>query len=118
MGNLLQVLNSALTTLSRWLLRAVVVLAGLVFGLSLLAAGVVVGLGVLLWSLVRGRRPTVLQFRRFTQARWGGFAGAPFAQPAKPQGEVIDIEAREVSPQGEAQRRPVEPAPPALRRER
>lgn len=114
----MQVLNTALTTLSRWLLRAVVVLAGLVFGLSLLAAGVVVALGVLLWSLVRGRRPTVLQFRRFTQARWGGFAGAPFAQPGSPRGEVIDIEAREVSSEGQPRRGPVEPAPPVLRRDR
>ena len=117
MGNLLQVLNSALTTLSRWLLRAVAVLAGLVFGLSLLAAGVVVALGVVVWSLVRGRRPAGLQFRRFTQARWGGFTGAPFAQPGASRGEVIDIEAREVSPEG-GTRGPVEPAPPVLRRER
>lgn len=117
MSNLFDGVSKALATVSGWLLRAVVIVAGLVFGLSLLVAGIVLALGVTVWSLLRGRRPQVVQFRRFTAGRWppGMGPGAPFGgRPAgRPSGDIVDIEVRDVTPgsQGAA-------PPPQIRQDR
>jgi hypothetical protein len=112
----MQGVSDAMATVSRWLVRAVVLAAGLVFGLSLLVAGLVLALVVTVWSLLRGRRPTVVQFRRFSARSWTtGFGGMPpgfGATPRQRGGEVIDIEAREVG----APRAPEGP-PPAVPRD-
>lgn len=63
--------------------------AGLVFAAVLLVAGLVFTMLLLVWSLVRGRRPRMVKFR--TAPGFGAFGGAP-----RPQGDVVDIEAREV----------------------
>jgi hypothetical protein len=74
------------------ILRTVLRLALLVFGallmLAALAAGLLLASGAVLWALVRGRKPARDAFRaRFEQAR----------RTARPRGEVIDVEVREVS---------------------
>lgn len=71
------------------LLRFLLVAAGMVFAAVLLVAGLAVTMLLLVWSLVRGRRPRVVKFR--VDPGFGAFRGA-----ARPQGEVVDIEAREV----------------------
>lgn len=108
MSKLLDGVSNALSTVTRWLLRAAVIVAGLVFGLSLLVAGVVLALGVTVWSLLRGRRPQGVLFRRFSAGRWppgvaGMGPGAPFSgRPAARQPvEIVDIEARDVTPGGQ-----------------
>jgi len=67
------------------LLRLLVITLGLVFAAVLLAAGLVFTVLLLVWSLLRGRRPRVVKFRvnpGFDAPRGGG--------------EVVDVEAREV----------------------
>ncbi len=71
------------------LLRLLVIAAGLVFAAVLLVAGLAFTLLLLVWSLVRGRKPRVVKFRvdpGFGMRR----------ETAQPQGDVVDIEAREV----------------------
>lgn len=97
--------------------RFVLAVASLLLVLVLVAVGATVFIGVLLWSLLRGRKPTLhtAAFRRAGQA-FGGGAGSPFggqfggrsAGPfgtapgasgvRQPQGEVVDVEVREVTP--------------------
>ena len=66
-----------------FVLRVVVVLAGLVFAASMLVAGVVVALVFVLRSVLAGKRPAGVRWRM------GPRAGARHA-------DVVDVEAREV----------------------
>jgi hypothetical protein len=70
-------------------MRLLVIAAGLVFAAVLLFAGLVFTLLLLVWSLLRGRRPRVVKFRVDP-----GFG--PRRGTAPSGGEVVDIEAREV----------------------
>lgn len=81
------------------LLRLVLVLAGLAFGAVVLVAGLVLATFIVIWSLLRGRRPQLMRFRMRPGAHFGGpRGGAAFGgmgrSPAP--GEVVDIEAREI----------------------
>lgn len=74
--------------------RLLLAVASLVLFLALLVVGLAIVAGVLLWSLIRGRKPVLhtATFKRASQygARaWGG---------RQPQGEVVDVEVREVTP--------------------
>lgn len=71
-------------------LRLLLVLAGLVFGAVLLVAGLVFAVLVVVWSLLRGRRPKVVRFRMNPGVPFGGMR-----RPAA-SADVVDIEAREV----------------------
>ncbi len=77
-----------------FVLRVVVALATLVLVLCLLSVAVVSMLGLLLWSLIRGRRPKVdlSGFARARQFR----AGAGFARARAASADVVDVEVREV----------------------
>lgn len=77
-----------------FLLRAVVVLAGLVFAASMLAAGVVLALVFVVRRLLGGQRPTAVRWR-MGSARWFGHGAAARAS-ARHAAEVVDVEAREV----------------------
>ncbi len=74
------------------LLRLALVAVGLVFAGLLLAAGLVFTVVLVLWSLLRGRRPQVRRFRVDPRSPFAGMRPGP----AAPQGDVVDIEAREV----------------------
>jgi hypothetical protein len=74
------------------LLRVVLGLVGLVFTLGLVTVGLVAGSALVAWTLLRGRRPQGL---RFDMRRGGVFDGA--RRRTAPRGEVVDIEAREVT---------------------
>lgn len=100
---------NALSTLFSIAARLVLAVASLVLFLVVLAAGLVIFGGVLLWSLIRGRRPTLhtAAFQRAAQFRAQAFRGGrgpfpggmPGGMPGTgraPQGEVIDAEVREV----------------------
>lgn len=81
--------------------RAIALLLGLVLALSgfiLMVGALLVGLalaaGLTLWALLRGRRPPPVQFRwRGGMAR-GTRAGQ--AAPPRAQGEVVDVQVREI----------------------
>jgi Flp pilus assembly protein TadB len=76
------------------LLRLVLVGVGLVFGLMALLAGLVLAFWLIVWSVLRGRKPTVQRFRMNPSQPFGGM-GAGMRRKA-PAGDVVDIEAREV----------------------
>lgn len=90
---------SVISALFSFVARVVLALATLVLVLALLSLAVFSMLGLLLWSLIRGRRPTVdlSGFARARQFR----AGAGFARPRAASGasaDVVDVEVREVRP--------------------
>jgi hypothetical protein len=72
------------------LLRLVMVVVGLAFGLLAVLFGLVLAFWLIVWSLLRGRKPKVQRFRMNAGQPFGGM------RPRAPQGEVVDIEAREV----------------------
>jgi hypothetical protein len=67
------------------LLRLLMIAIGLVFAAVLLGAGLVFTVLLVGWSLLRGRRPSRVQFRVHP-----GFDAPPG------RGEVVDVQAREV----------------------
>lgn len=75
-----------------FVVRLVLVIATVIIVLSLMAVALVTMVVVILWSLLTGRKPKidVSGFARARQFR----AGRPGA--AKPMGEVVDVEVREV----------------------
>jgi len=75
--------------LFRFLIRALILIAGAVIGLGLFLFAVVAFAVVLLGSLLTGRKPNA-QFR-VNQNPW-----ARRRTPASSAGDVVDIEAREV----------------------
>ncbi|WP_140631535.1 hypothetical protein [Methylibium rhizosphaerae] len=82
-----------------FLLRVVVLLAGLVFAASMLVAGVVVALVFVLRSLLAGKRPASVRWRmasgsRGRSAPWFQTAGARHS--GADMGDVVDVQAREV----------------------
>lgn len=82
-----------MSALINFVLRVVFTLATVVLVLGLMGVAIVTMLGLVIWSLLRGRKP-VLDTSGFARAR--NFRAGP-RQAAKPMGEVIDVEVREVS---------------------
>lgn len=94
---------SALITV---VLRLVLAVATAILVLGLMALALATFLGLSLWSLIRGRRPTVdlSGFARARSFRAGaGFGAQPGGRGARMNpADVVDIEAREVREAGEA----------------
>lgn len=87
------------------LLRGVLLIAGAVFALAVLAAGLIAAVGVVLWALLRGRWPEMKagwQIFRAVRSRRPPFAGGMRRPGAAPRGgtvvdaEVVDVEVREI----------------------
>ncbi|MDZ7857676.1 hypothetical protein [Sphaerotilus sp.] len=101
----MQVLSDVIGGLFRLVLRLTLLVAGAVFFMSLLVAGIVVAGAYTLWSLLRGRRPTLQDILRFQRGRAGWSAG--FGTRARPGhhhghrptsgGDVVEVQAREVT---------------------
>lgn len=91
-------------------LKLVLVLAASLFVVSFLVAALVVVLVVSLWSLVTGRKPAPVvmfsrmreQSQRYTQGVWPG---------REPAGDVVDVEATEVTETAERPERVVPRSP-------
>ena len=80
------------------LLRAVFLLAGMVFVASLMAVGLLLALFVIANSLLRGKRPVF--HRGFATDPRAAWARVRPRQPmaTRPAGEVVDVEVRDVTP--------------------
>lgn len=78
------------------LLRLVVVAVGLVFGLLAIVLGLVLAFWLIVWSLLRGRKPQVKRFRVNPSQPFGGMGGGMGGGRRAPAGDVVDVEAREV----------------------
>lgn len=80
-------------------LKVLLALAGVVFTLVLLALGVLVALGVIVFSLLRGRKPVLRWQTMSPGAMWPPTAGARSARTSSPAShDVVDVEVREVAP--------------------
>jgi hypothetical protein len=76
-----------------FLIRLVVFLISAVFAIGLLLLGFVLTLSLVLWALLRGRRPQVQRFKVDPRQPFGGVRPrGPAVDPAN----VVDVEAREV----------------------
>jgi hypothetical protein len=77
--------------------RLFLVVAGAVFFVSALVAAVIASIVLLVWSLLTGRRPTLVQF---PDGRWmfrtRRAAQQPPAGRPRGSGDVIDVDVREV----------------------
>ena len=71
------------------IVRFVLVLGGMLLMAGALLLGMVVATGVVIWALLRGRRPGPVNLRWGTMPRPRGF-GPPAG------GEVVDVQVREV----------------------
>ncbi|MEH0164531.1 hypothetical protein ABT392_15110 [Paucibacter sp. JuS9] len=73
-------------------IRVLLGLFTLVLVLALVGVAIVTMIGLMIWSLLRGRKPVVdmARFRRAGKFRPGQ------SRRAEPAGEVVDVEAREV----------------------
>jgi hypothetical protein len=71
-------------------IRTILLVSATLLVLGALLVGLLLASGVVLWALLRGRRPGPVNIR------WGRMPGARgFGRP--PAGEVVDVQAREVS---------------------
>lgn len=99
----MHVLSDGFGGLIRLMVRLSLLAAGAVFFVSLLFAGIVVAGAYTLWSLLRGRRPTLQDILRFQRNRAGWSAGFG-AHPSQGRshrptsgGDVVEVQAREVT---------------------
>lgn len=75
--------------------RAVMAVAGLVLVGCLLLLGLVLGFALLLWALLRGRRPAPVNLR-WARGGMPSWATRGARQGRSAASEVVDIQAREV----------------------
>lgn len=85
-----------LRRLFAFLFRLVAIVLGTVFAVGLLLLGLALTLTLVMWSLLRGRRPQVRRFKVDPRRPFGGFARRGAAA------DVVDVEAREVGEPGSA----------------
>jgi len=85
-----------LSALVSFALRLLLAVSTVVLVLALMGVALLTMLGLMLWSLIRGRKPVidVSGFARARQFRPGQRGGAA----RQPAGEVVDVEVREVKP--------------------
>lgn len=76
-----------------FLIRLVAIVLGAIVAAGLLLLGIVLTLALVVWALLRGRRPQVRRFKVDPRQPFGGFSrGGAAVDPA----DVVDVEAREV----------------------
>lgn len=80
-------------------LRAALIVGGMLLMLGALILGLMLATGVVLWALLRGRRPGPVNLRWRTMSRSAGFG--PRQSPAA--NDVVDVDAKVV---GDADRPP------------
>lgn len=100
-------LGRALRQVAVVVMTGVMAVAGLIFVICMLAVGLVAGTALLLWALLRGKRPQGIRFgmppgagRFGPRGQWQAPSPGQARRASPPRGEVIDIEAREIEPRG------------------
>jgi hypothetical protein len=98
-------LTLLISRVANLLLRAVFLLAGLVFVAGVIVIGLMLAAALILTSLLRGRKPVF--YRGFTsdpRAAWARFRprqpGQPGTAARRVVGEIVDVEVRDVTPVG------------------
>ncbi len=80
------------------ILRFFMVTVGAILMVGALFVGLLLGLTLLLYTLLRGRKPQGVKFV-WRKGEWPGRPGTRQGPRAIDPGEVVDIEVREVAPQ-------------------
>jgi hypothetical protein len=94
-------LGRGLTALPALLLRGLLGVAGLLFMVGVMLFGLAVFGVLLVWALLRGRRPVPMRFGMHRGSGWGPFQGGPSVRRAATRPvDVVDIEAREIAEPG------------------
>ena len=91
--------ENLLSGLLRWVLKVVLAVFALLFGLSLLAAAIIMLVFSQLKYLITGKKSTAaMVFQRFREFKSGGAwpTSAPGAAKPGRQGDVVDVQAREI----------------------
>jgi len=83
-------LPTILSRLIALVFRVAAVAIGVLITVGLLLLGVVLMAALVVWSVLRGRRPQIRRFRIDPRQPFGGFTRR------EPAGEVVDVEVREV----------------------
>ena len=87
--------NGPLQGFAATVLRIALGVAGFVLALGALFIGLVLSAGLIVWALIRHRKPVAQLFReRAAMAR--GFRAAAPVWRQSPRGEVVDVAVREV----------------------
>ena len=90
-------MQNILNSLSRFLVKLVLAVFGLVFAVSFLLAALVGVVISLLKSLITWQKPAPFVFySQFKQFRQGTRSSWPVAEKSTRQGDVVDVEMREV----------------------
>ena len=94
-------MSSLFSRILRLVLTLVLAAFGLVFMVSLMAAALVVVVLALLKGLITGKKPAVsMTFNRFQRyapkGRWPGAASRDVQNGAAKNGDVVDVEVREI----------------------
>jgi len=90
-------MQNFITRLIRFTIKLVLAAFGLVFAISLVAAALALMVLSLLKSLFTGKKPTAfVAFSQFRQFKNRAGSSWPSANKAQPQGDVVDVEVREV----------------------
>lgn len=87
--------NGPLQGIAATVLRIALGLAGFVLALGALFIGLVLSAGLIVWALIRHRKPVAQLFRQRAFMARGGFRPAHARHPA-PRGDVVDVAVREV----------------------
>lgn len=85
------------------ILRIFVAMAGALLMVAALLIGLLVGLTLMIFALLRGRKPQGVNFV-WRKGEWPGRPGSRQGSQRIDPGEVVDIEAREVVPRDPLQR--------------
>ncbi len=87
--------NGSLQGIAATVLRIALGLAGFVLALGALFIGLVLSAGLIVWALIRHRKPVAQLFRQRAFMARGGFRSA-HARHQAPRGDVVDVAVREV----------------------
>lgn len=80
-------------------LRVAFALAALLVMLAVMGFGLLLGTGLVAWALIRGRRPVMVKAFGPAHTRWSEMRAAASRRQGAAQGEVVDVEVRELAPQ-------------------
>ena len=89
-------MKTVISALVSFVIRLLLTVATVILVVSLMAVALVTMLGLIVWSLIRGRKPTI-DVSGFARARGKFRPGANRAGGTMgAMGDVVDVEAREV----------------------
>lgn len=91
--------NGPLQGIAATVLRIALAVAGFMLALGALFIGLVLSAGLIVWALIRHRKPVAQLFRQRAFMTRGGFRPARSDAQGTTRGEIVDVTVREVPEQ-------------------